>query len=142
MSAHGAARLVERRWMRSGSETADLLMARAVMALEKKNYALAVEILDRVLVLEPGWAEGWNKRATAFFLGGDLTRAMADISVTLSREPRHFGAMTGLGVILEQIGDEKSALSAYRRALTVHPFFEPAKRAVERLGPKYDGVDI
>jgi tetratricopeptide (TPR) repeat protein len=66
--ANGIANLIERRWSRSGSDTADLLLSRATEAIHKKEFPVAVELLDRVLALEPQWAEAWNRRATAFYL--------------------------------------------------------------------------
>src|SRR5215207_1728425 len=77
--ANGIAALIEQRWARSGSDTADLLMSRAGEALKAKDYALAIELLDRVLALQPDWAEAWNRRATAFYLLDDPASSMADI---------------------------------------------------------------
>ena len=97
--AKGVANLIERRWSRSGSDTADLLMTRASEAIQAKEHALGVELLDRVIALKPDWAEAWNRRATAFFLLDDVASSMADLRQVLAREPRHFGAWAGLGHI-------------------------------------------
>ena len=140
--AGGVARLIERRWGQSGSDTADLLMSRAGEAISAKNYALAVELLDRVVVLEPGWAEAWNRRATAFYLLDDPISAMADIRQVLAREPRHFNAWAGLGHIYMGTGDKKHALEAYRRALAIHPQLSTVKTMIERLTPDVDGRDL
>src|SRR4051812_42101826 len=85
----GIAGAIERVWLRSGSDTADLLMSRAVAAVQAKDLPLALEVLDKVVAVEPGWAEGWNKRATARFLSNDINGAMADIDRVLKLEPRH-----------------------------------------------------
>jgi tetratricopeptide (TPR) repeat protein len=140
--AKGIAGLIERRWMRSGSDTADLLMTRAGEAMQAKEYPLAIELLDRVITLQPDWAEAWNRRATAFFLLEDPASSMADIRQVLAREPRHFGAWAGLGHIYLSGGDKKRALEAYRKALAIHPHLETLRTAVERLAPEVDGRDI
>lgn len=140
--AQGVARLIERRWARSGSDTADLLMTRAGDAIQAKDHALAIELLDRVLALEPGWAEAWYRRANAFYLADDPAAALADLRQVVAREPRHFGAWAGLGHILMSLDDKRGAVQAYRRALALHPHLERVKSLVERLGPEVDGRDI
>ncbi len=139
--AKGIANLIQRRWARSGSDTADLLMSRAQEALKAQELPLAVELLDRVISLEPGWAEGWNQRANALFLLGDPIRSLLDIGEALKREPRHYGAMMGLGAILRQQGDDKRAMVAYRQALAIYPELEAVKEAVEALKIEVDGRD-
>lgn len=139
--AKGIANLIQRRWARSGSDTADLLMTRAQTAMRGKQTELAIELLDRVISLEPNWAEAWNQRANALFLAGDPIRSMLDIGEALKREPRHFGAMMGLGTILRQQGDDKRAMVAFRKALEIYPQLEAIKDAVEALKVEVDGRD-
>ncbi len=139
--AKGIAGLIQRRWARSGSDTADLLMGRAQEALKSTDHELAIEILDRLVLLEPDWAEGWNQRANAFYLAGDPVRSMLDIGETLRREPRHFGALAGLGVIMRSQGRDKDALKAYRGAIAVHPHLEGLKDLIEGLKLDVDGRD-
>ena len=138
----GIASLIERRWARSGSDTADLLLSRATQATSKKEYPLAVELLDRVLVLEPNWVEAWYQRATVFYLLDDPVGALADIRQVLSREPRHFGAWVGLGHILMASEDKPRALEAFRRALKIHPQLSTVQTLVERLTPEVQGRDL
>jgi len=140
--AKGITASIQRRWLRSGSDTADLLMSRAMQAVEAKDQALAIEILDRVVVLQPEWAEGWNKRATVFFMLGDVTRSMADIRETLAREPRHYGALAGLGIILQSNGDRKAAYEVFRKALALNPFLTDVKQQVQRLESELGEKDI
>jgi tetratricopeptide (TPR) repeat protein len=140
--AKGIANLIERRWTRSGSDTADLLLTRASDAIQAKEHALAVELLDRVITLQPEWAEAWNRRATAFFLLDDTASAMADLRQVLVREPRHFGAWAGLGHIYMSAGDKTRALEAYRKSLALHPFIESLRPLVDKLTPEIDGRDI
>jgi tetratricopeptide (TPR) repeat protein len=139
--AEGVARLIQRRWARSGSDTADLLMTRAQQALKDKQNELAIELLDRVISLQPDWAEAWNQRANALYLAGDSIRSLLDIGETLKREPRHYGAMMGLGMILRQQGDDKAAMKAFRKALEIYPQFDAVKKAVDSLKTEVDGRD-
>lgn len=140
--AQGIANLIERRWSRSGSDTADLLMSRAGEAFRDKEYGLAIELLDRVLTLRPAWAEAWHRRATAFYLLDDPVRAMSDLQQAIAREPRHFGAWAGLGHILMASENKKGALEAYKRAFALHPHMEKLKDLIERLKPDVDGIDL
>lgn len=137
--AKGVANLIQRRWARSGSDTADLLMTRAQQALKAGQTDLAIELLDRIVSLQPDWAEAWNQRANALYLAGDSVRSLLDIGETLKREPRHYGAMMGLGFILRQQGDDKAAMVAFRKALEVYPEFEAVKKAVDSLRYEVDG---
>ena len=138
----GIAALIERRSGRSGSDTADLLINRAGEAAERKDYPLAIELLDRVLVLEPRWAEAWYRRATVFYLLDDPVSAMADIRKVLELEPRHFGAWAGLGHIYMASDNKGNALAAYRQALKIYPQLTVVQTLVERLAPQVDGLDL
>jgi hypothetical protein len=108
-------------WTSAGNETANLLMSRAKKAADDKDYDLAVRLLSAVIEVTPDFTEAWNRRATVYFLQRDYVNSMADIAKVLSREPRHFGALSGLGLIMQEVGDEKHALDAYRKALEVYP---------------------
>ena len=140
--AKGIANLIDRRLERSGSDTADLLMQRSGQALLGDDPALAVELLDRVTQLRPGWAEAWNRRAAAFYKLDDPGRAVMDLEEALTREPRHFGAWTALGHLEMGNGDKKRALAAYRRALAIYPLLPEVRKMVERLGPEIEGRDL
>ncbi len=126
-------------WSHSGSPAMDLLLMRAESAMESDRFELALRFLDDLVRLAPDFAEGWNKRATVYFLLGKYGRSVADIQRTLALEQRHFGALSGLGMILERLGDEKGAMRAYRRGLEVHPNLPGAAQGVERLSPDVDG---
>lgn len=140
--AKGIAGLIERRLSRSGSDTADLLLTRATEAAQSKDYPLAVELLDRVVALEPQWTEAWYRRANVFFQMDDPVDAMADLKQVLTREPRHYGAWTGLGHIYMQSDDKPRALAAYRKALEVYPKLSTVVTIVDRLKPSVDGLDL
>ncbi|NIX77967.1 tetratricopeptide repeat protein [Microvirga terricola] len=140
--ATGITSLIERRWARSGSDTADLLLSRASDAFDAKDYPLSVELLDRVLALQPGWAEAWYRRAIVFYQLDDPVGAMADLYQALKLEPRHFGAWTGLGHIYLSSDDKPHALEAYRRALKLNPQSSTVQLIVSHLDHDVDGVDL
>ena len=129
-------------WMISGSDTCNLLMSRVKQATDAKDYDLALKLLDAVVEIKPDYVEGWNQRATIYYLKDDYAHAIADIGQVLAREPRHFGALSGLGVILQEIGDDKDALKAYRDALKIDPHLENIPDVVKELSVKVEGRDI
>ncbi|MCO4055741.1 MAG: tetratricopeptide repeat protein [Bosea sp.] len=134
-------RQIARRWARSGSDTSDLLMARARQALGAQNGPLAVELLDRLIALHPGWAEAWHARGLAFFMMQDDARALVDFREALRREPGHFMALGMAAAAFQRQGDERNALNAYRALEALNPHFRGAKEAIERLKPSVDGRD-
>jgi tetratricopeptide (TPR) repeat protein len=129
-------------WLQSGSDTIDLLMQWALAAIEEKNYPLALDYLDRMIVMQPDFAEAWNKRATVHFLLDDYSRAISDIERTLQLEPRHFGALSGLGAIMRDIGERERAIAAYRRALEFDPHLDKVKEALQEIEKETAGRDI
>jgi tetratricopeptide (TPR) repeat protein len=141
-----SAKYVENRiwavWLASNSDTANLLMTRAKTAADGKDYDLAIKLLNAVIDIKPDFVEAWNRRATVYYTKKDFGRALADIQEVLAREPRHFGALSGLGIILQELGDDKHALEVFRRALAVHPRLERIPDLVKKLSDKIDGRDI
>ena len=131
-----------RRFHHSGSETADLLFARALEAMSAQEHALCLDLLDEVILLRPDFAEAWNKRATVYFLQRDYGNSLADIRKTLALEPRHFGALAGLGMILETLGRDEEALRALQRALDLNPQLESVRESVDSLEKKLSGRAI
>jgi tetratricopeptide (TPR) repeat protein len=129
-------------WLISGSDTCNLLMARAKVATDAKDYDLALKLLDAIVEIKPDYVEGWNRRATIYYLKDDYGHAIADLGEVLAREPRHFGALSGLGQMLQDIGDDKDALEAYRKALAIDPHLEHIPEVVKTLTDKVEGRDI
>ncbi len=125
-------------WGRSGSPTADLLLIQAERAMAAGRQRTAISILSTVIEQYPDFTEAWNKRATAYFIANDFDKSLADIKQVLEREPRHFGALSGMGLIYQQLGEKKKALSAFRRALAIHPLLKDARRAVKNLAGKVE----
>jgi len=140
--AKGIARLIEQRLGRSGSATADLLTERARQAMSGHDFPLAIELLDRATTLEPGWSEGWNRRATVFWLLKDQDGAITDLKRTLVIEPRHFEAWAALGRIYLSRDEKVRALEAFRRAAALYPRMDKLQGAIDRLVPDVDGRDL
>ena len=129
-------------WLQTPSDTVALLMTRAKTAMEAQNSDIALKLLDAVVKLRPDYVEGWNRRATLYYLRNDYAHSLADIEQVLAREPRHFGALAGLGMIMQDLGDEKRALDAFRKALAVNPHLDKVPELVKALTEKVEGRDI
>ncbi len=126
-------------WNRSGSASMDFLAARADQAMAKRDYDAAKSYLNDLVRLAPDFAEGWNKRATMYFVTDEYGRSLDDIGRVLKLEPRHFGALSGLGIILDRLGDEAGALEAYRRAARIHPNLPGAQEGIKKLSKEVEG---
>ena len=111
-------------WLQSGRPEMDAAMQQAVDFMGQGVPALAMPVLDDIVARAPDWAEGWNKRATVLYLLGEHDRSLADIERVLALEPRHFGALAGIGLIRIAKGEHRAALAALRRALAVNPFLK------------------
>jgi len=129
-------------WTASPSDTANLLMTRVKTAIEVKDLDLAIKLLDAIVKVKPDYVEAWNRRATIYYMKKDYGHALGDIRQVLKREPRHFGALAGFGLILQDIGDDKQALEVYRRALALYPRMERIPDLVKTLQEKVEGRDI
>src|SRR5579864_4964406 len=129
-------------WMQTPSDTTALLMMRAKAAMDAQQMDVALKLLDAVVKLRPDYVEGWNRRATLYYLRNDYGHSLADIEQVLAREPRHFGALAGLGMIMQDLGDEKRALDAFRKALAVNPHLDKVPELVKTLTEKVEGRDI
>jgi tetratricopeptide (TPR) repeat protein len=141
-----SAKYVENRiwafWLASASDTANLLMGRVKAAVDAEDFDLAIKLLNAVIDIKPNFVEAWNRRATVYYAKKEFGRALSDIREVLAREPRHFGALSGLGIILQELGDDKHALDVFRRALAIHPHLERIPDLVKKLSDKIDGRDI
>jgi tetratricopeptide (TPR) repeat protein len=143
---HKAWRRTEREilrvWSRSGSASMDLLLQRGRQAMRDGDHAAAIEHLTALVDHAPDFAEGWNARATAYYNAGQFGPAVDDIARTLALNPHHWGALSGLGMILEQTGRKEAALGAYRAALAIHPHLEGIRERAERLARETGGLDL
>jgi tetratricopeptide (TPR) repeat protein len=141
-----AAKAIEDRiwavWIISPSDTANLLMTRVKTAIEAHDLDLALKLLDAIIAIKPDYVEAWNRRATIHYMRKDYNHSLADIRQILAREPRHFGALAGLGLIMQDLGDDRRALEIYRRALQVHPHLPKIPDLIKSLTEKVEGRDI
>lgn len=126
-------------WLASGDQTMDAEMARGIAFMNAGILRRALSSFDRVIAGAPNFAEGWNKRATVYYLMGDLERSVLDIKRTVVLEPRHFGAFSGLGLIYMATGDDEAALRAFERVLQIHPYYGDVARQVLELREKIKG---
>jgi tetratricopeptide (TPR) repeat protein len=140
--AKTAENAIVRLWLDSGSDTVDLLMVWAIRAMDQKQYRTALDYLDRIVTMKPDYVEGWNKRATVYYLVDEYAKSIEDIGRTLALEPRHFGALAGLGMIMRELGDDRRAMEAYRRALEVDPHLGNVKKQLEDLEARNGGSPI
>jgi tetratricopeptide (TPR) repeat protein len=108
-------------WSRSGEAEVDALMARGVEAMQAGELGVAIAHFSKVIEKRPDFAEGWNKRATVYYLAGEHRKSIADCDEVLKRNPGHFGALSGLGEIHLSLGEPEKALGWFRKALEVNP---------------------
>ena len=141
-SAGRIARQIVGVWNESGSDSIDLLMQWASEAMAKKQYVVAQDLLAHVTVLKPGFAEGWNRRATLYFMMSDYGRSLSDIEQTLRLEPRHFGALSGLAAILQKTRKHQRALDTWYKVLDIYPANRQAQKTVIELEEKLAGEGI
>lgn len=129
-------------WMQSGSPSIDILMSHGLDAFAMKDYDRALFYFNEVVALRPGFVEGWDKRAAIFYLKDKYAEALKDLEHVLQLEPRHFSAMGGLAVILNELGDKRGALDVYRRALKLNPYLDGAAQAEKSLSIDVEGRGI
>lgn len=129
-------------WSKSGSPSMDLLLKRGRDALAVGMPQLAIQHFTALIDHAPDFAEGYNARATAYFQTGDLGPSVSDIAKTLTLNPRHFGALSGLGAIFEQLNEPAKALEVYKAALAINPHMPDIKDAVKRLETSLGGQDL
>ena len=120
-------------WLQSDDEVIAMLMAQGVAAMSRQDMRAALGKFDQIVKIAPGFAEGWNKRATVYYLLGNFSGSLHDIERTLTLEPRHFGALSGRGLVLLELEDMKAALESFEAALKVYPKLSGANYNAEAL---------
>ena len=120
-------------WSRSGDARVDELFSKGVAQMGEQRFPEAIATFTRIIELKPGFAEGWNKRATAYFLAGEYRRSLKDCDEVIKRNPQHFGVLSGYGQIYLQLNQPEEALEYFRRALAVNPNLEGVQGLAERL---------
>ncbi|MEE9388787.1 MAG: tetratricopeptide repeat protein [Paracoccaceae bacterium] len=131
-----------REWSRSGSASMDLLLERGRLAMQAGDIDAAIEHLTALTDHAPDFAEGWNARATAYFQAGLYGPSIDDIKRTLALNPRHFGALSGLGQIMEQLEFPEKALGAYRQVQAIHPRSRGIEETILRLEEMVGGTSL
>ena len=129
-------------WAESDNDDVNILMHLSVDAINREDFETALTLLDKMVEVAPDFAEGWNKRATVRYLTGDLDSSEADVAKVLELEPRHFGALSGLGLIHLARGDAERAQEAFQRALEVNPTMPGPQHWVEQLKTTVEGQPI
>ncbi len=141
-NANALAQAIERLWAISGSDTVDLLLARANLAMLAEDKDLALTLLGRSLKMAPRHAEAWNRRAAVYFADQRYLEAMADLNRALAIDPNHFKALQGAAVTLKELGRKQMALDNFRKFLKVHPYSDDARKGVEELEREIEGQKI
>ena len=129
-------------WFQSGSASIDLMMLWSQKAIENQKFDVALDFLDQVVILQPTYAEGWNRRATVHYMMKNFGKSMSDIDHTLQLEPRHFGALSGLAQIMAATGHKQSALEAWQKVLGIYPMMRSAQDQVATLSEELAGEGI
>jgi tetratricopeptide (TPR) repeat protein len=109
------------------------LMVRGIAEMQQSQLQQSVDTFTRLIEISPDLSEAWNKRATAYWLLGNFTASMSDICETVKREPRHFGAYSGLGMIRAEMGDYPRAVAAYELARKYNPHIVGIDDEIDRL---------
>lgn len=120
-------------WNRAEDAETQRLLDKGRKAMERLDFDEALASFNKVIERDPGFAEGWNKRATLYYVMGEYRASIKDIEEVLRREPRHFGALAGLGMNQEALGNDRRALNAWRRALKENPYLEDARARIKAL---------
>lgn len=136
------AQMIQAEWAKSGSDSMDLLLNRARKAMAEENFNAARVHLSALTRLAPDFAEGWNASATLRYLSDDYANAVLEIERVLAINPRHFSALTGLALVLQQTDQKKGAMTAWREVERLYPSFERAQEAIRRLAPEVDGRQL
>jgi tetratricopeptide (TPR) repeat protein len=120
-------------WSRSGDPAVDRRFLQGVEQMQRQELDDAIETFTDIIARKPEFAEGWNKRATAYYLAGELDRSLADCDEVMKRNPAHFGALSGYGMIYLQLGRPDRALGYFERALAVNPNLAGIEEAVQAI---------
>jgi tetratricopeptide (TPR) repeat protein len=120
-------------WSRSGDADVDSLLKSGIRYMDDGKMGQAVETFTRVTERKPEFAEGWNKRATAYYLMGDYEQSLKDCDEVIKRNPHHFGALSGYGLIYVKRGELERALEYFQRALEINPNMQGVEQSIELI---------
>ena len=125
--------LIWRIWIHRGIDEIDQKMALGIVAMGNGNLQESLSYFDEVVRSDPDFAEGWNKRATVYYMLGNFEASVADIKRTLALEPRHFGALSGMGLIYDAIGNQAAAAKVWEKALEINPHMEGIRHRMDEI---------
>ena len=131
--AAAVSRRIWETWYESANDEVTALMSQGEKHLLSRQYGIAAGVFSQVIDLDPNFAEGWNRRATVYYLMGEYQRATEDVNATLKLEPRHFGALSGQGMIYMQLGQKELAIEFMERALEVNPHMSGVKKNIRLI---------
>jgi tetratricopeptide (TPR) repeat protein len=137
--ARGLEQRIWRLWLEADDAGLNRLMQQGIVAMNDRRYAAALDAFDRMVERAPAFAEGWNKRATVHFLMGNWQASVRDIQQTLALEPRHFGALFGLGMIYDVLEQPEAALRSFEATLALNPHSESTRQRIEQLREQLRG---
>jgi len=120
-------------WHQSDNDEVNQLMLKGMAEMSQRSYQAAVETFSDMIAMDAEFAEGWNKRATVYYLLGDYRGSVKDIERTLELEPRHFGALSGLGLIMMALDNEEAAIQAFEATLAINPTASGARENIQQL---------
>ena len=134
--------LIWKVWIHRGVADVDQIMTLGIAAMGEGNFEGSLSYFDRVVRHDPGFAEGWNKRATVHYLMGEFDASVADIRKTLALEPRHFGALSGMGLIYDVLGNQAAAVKVWEKALEINPHMAGIQHRIEEIRADSKGNPI
>ena len=140
--AHEIEQMIWFIWSRSPSAGANLMLRQGTQYMNEGKHEAAEANFDTVVELAPEFAEGWNKRATVRYLRGDYQGSIEDIKRTLALESRHFGALSGLGLIYDSLNEKKAAIDAFRAALEINPHMDSISDRLQELVEEVEGIEL
>lgn len=123
-------------WSHSGDEAVDAILNKGMEAMSQGMLAASIALFDQAIERKPGFAEAWNKRATAYFIMGEYKKSLADCDEVIKRNPNHFGALAGYGQIYLQLAEPRKAVTYFERALAINPNMDQVAELVERIHAK------
>ncbi len=125
--------LIWKVWIHRGIAEVDQNMTLGIVAMGEGDFKGSLSHFNWVVRRDPGFAEGWNKRATVYYLMGNFDASVADIRKTLTLEPRHFGALSGMGLIYDAIGNQAAAVAVWEKALEINPHMAGIRHRIEKF---------
>ncbi len=131
--AQAVENLIWKIWLENKNPPVERILNAGILAMNAGRLSMALQAFNEVVDMEPNFAEGWNKRATIYYLLQEYPASVKDIAETLRLEPRHFGALSGLGLINTTLGRHQAAVNAFEQALVIHPHMLGARKHIKIL---------